>query len=79
MGRDPSSIGSKAEYLGLTVDELSATMRAKHRATVLAVNRNGTSNTNPDAGFRVEAGDDLVVVAEGLGDLVPLQEASALA
>jgi voltage-gated potassium channel len=67
-----------AEYLGLTVDELSATMRARHRATVLAVNRNGTSNTNPEAGFTVEAGDDLVVVAEGLGDLVPLQEASAL-
>lgn len=68
-----------AEYLGFTVDELSATMRAKHRATVLAVNRNGTSHTNPEAGFTVEAGDDLVVVAEGLGDLVPRQEASALA
>jgi voltage-gated potassium channel len=67
------------DCLGLTVDELSATMRAKHRATVLAVNRDGTSHTNPEAGFTVEAGDDLVVVAEGLGDLMPRLEASALA
>jgi voltage-gated potassium channel len=67
------------DCLGLTVDELSATMRAKHRATVLAVNRDGISHTNPEVGFTVEAGDDLVVVAEGLGDLMPRLEASALA
>jgi len=64
---------------GLTVDDLSAKLRADHRATLLAVNRAGTSHPNPEAGFLVQAGDDLVVVAESLGEMLPLQEALARA
>jgi voltage-gated potassium channel len=62
---------------GLTVDDLSAKLRADYRATLLAVNRAGASHTNPETGFLLQAGDDLVVVAESLGEMIPLQEALA--
>ena len=54
-------------YVGLTIDELSAKLRGEHRATLLAVTRDGTSRTNPPADFRLQPGDDAVVVAESLG------------
>lgn len=60
-------------YIGLSVDELSARLRGEHRATLLAVTREGHSMTNPPADFRLQPGDDAVVVAEGLGDLRPLE------
>ena len=60
------------DYVGLTIDELSAKLRGEHRATLLAVTRNGASMTNPSADFRLEPGDDAVVVAESLGELQPL-------
>ena len=60
------------DWVGLSVDELSARLRAEHRATLLAVTREGASVTNPPADFRLAAGDDAVVVAEGLGGLSPL-------
>jgi voltage-gated potassium channel len=60
-------------YVGLSIDELSAKLRGEHRATLLAVTRNGSSMTNPPADFRLETGDDAVVVAENLGELRPLQ------
>jgi len=60
------------DYLGVSIDELSARMRRDHQATVLAVSRNGTSYINPPTDFRLEAGDDAVVVAESLGTLSPL-------
>jgi voltage-gated potassium channel len=61
------------EYIGLSVDDLSAKLRGEHRATLLAVTRDGSSMTNPAADFRLQAGDDAVVVAEGLGSLRPLE------
>jgi voltage-gated potassium channel len=61
------------EYLGLSVDQLSERMRSDHSATLLAVSRNGTAHINPDADFRLQPGDDAVVVAESLGTLAPLQ------
>jgi voltage-gated potassium channel len=61
------------EYVGLSVDELSAKLRGDHHATLLAVTRDGHSMTNPKADFRLQSGDDAVVVAESLGDLRPLQ------
>jgi len=61
------------DYVGLSVDELSAKLRGEHRATLLAVTRDGHSMTNPHADFRLEEGDDAVVVAEGLGNLRPLE------
>lgn len=59
-------------YVGLTIDELSAKLRGEHRATLLAVTRDGASMTNPPTDFRLQAGDDAVVVAESLGELRPL-------
>ena len=61
------------DYVGLSVDELSTRLRGDHRATLLAVTRDGRSMTNPPADFRLQPGDDAVVVAEGLGDLRPLE------
>ncbi|NNF09762.1 MAG: potassium channel protein [Acidimicrobiia bacterium] len=61
------------DYLGVSIDELSARMRREHQATVLAVTRNGSSFINPPTDFRLEAGDDAVVIAESLGTLQPLQ------
>ncbi len=60
-------------YVGLSVDELSAKLRGEHRATLLAVTRDGRSMTNPQADFRLQEGDDAVVVAEGQGTLRPLK------
>ncbi len=61
------------DYVGLSIDELSAKLRGDHRATLLAVTRDGRSMTNPPADFRLSAGDDAVVVAESLGELRPLE------
>jgi len=61
------------DYLGASIDELATRMRRDHQATVLAVSRNGSSFINPPSGFRLEPGDDAVVVAESLGTLSPLK------
>jgi len=61
------------DYAVLTVEELGTRLRVDHRATLLAVSRHGSTRANPAPGFRVEPGDDLVVVAESLGDLEPHQ------
>jgi len=67
------------DCVGMTIDELSSKLRREHQATLLAVSRDGTTHTNPDADFRLKIEDDLVVVAESLGALQPLRESSALA
>lgn len=61
------------DYCGLSVDELSARLRAEHRATLLGISREGAAHVNPAADFRLEPGDDAVVVAESLGTLAPLR------
>lgn len=61
------------DYVGISVDELSAKLRSEHHATLLAVTRDGHSMTNPATDFRLQPGDDAVVVAESLGELRPLQ------
>jgi voltage-gated potassium channel len=61
------------EYIGMTVDELSAKLRGDHRATLLSVSRDGAAHVNPPDDFRLAIGDDAVVVAESLGTLAPLQ------
>ncbi|HET6168281.1 MAG TPA: NAD-binding protein [Marmoricola sp.] len=63
------------DYIGLSVDELSERMRADHSATLLAVSRGGSAHINPEPDFRLQPGDDAVVVAESLGTLAPLQMA----
>jgi voltage-gated potassium channel len=64
---------------GVDVDEASIRLRAEHRATLLAVTRGETTHTNPEPGFRLDEGDELVVVAVALGNLEPQAEASAIA
>jgi voltage-gated potassium channel len=60
-------------YVGLSIDALSAQMRSEHKATLLAVTRDGRAHVNPPADFVLAPGDDAVVVAESLGTLSPLQ------
>ncbi len=60
------------DYLGLSVDEVSARLRTEHRATLLSISRAGRAYVNPPADFRIASGDDAVVVAESLGTLAPL-------
>jgi voltage-gated potassium channel len=61
------------EYVGVSVDEASARLRAEHRATLLAIGRGTSTIVNPTTDFCVEAGDEALVVAESLGTLAPLQ------
>ena len=60
------------EYAGASVDEASMRLRAEHRATLLAIGRGATTIVNPSTDFRIEAGDEALVVAESLGTLAPL-------
>ncbi|CAN5896487.1 ion transporter [soil metagenome] len=62
-----------AEGVGLSIIELGTILRRDHHATVLAVNRAGRTVANPPHGFRMEPGDDLVVLAYRLGDLDPIE------
>jgi len=61
------------QYCGLTIDELSARLRADHQATLLSVNRGGRAFVNPPSDFVLDAGDDAIVVAQSLGTLAPLK------
>jgi voltage-gated potassium channel len=65
-------------YHGLSIDDVSARLRADHRATLLSVNRGGKAFVNPPADFRFEDGDDAVVIAESLGTLAPLKLSESL-
>lgn len=66
-----------AEVVGYSIDDVSALMRKNHCATLLAVNRDGHIFSNLPPDFRFETGDDLIVVAESLGELSPLQHSRA--
>ncbi len=59
--------------LGLSIDDVSRHLRADHRATLLAVTRDGRTYTNPPRDFVIEPGDDALVLAESLGTLAPLK------
>jgi voltage-gated potassium channel len=62
-----------SEYIGLTIDQVSASLRRDHRATLLSVNRGGHAFVNPSTDFVLEPGDDAIVVAQSLGTLAPLE------
>lgn len=64
-----------ADAVGFSIDDVSAMLRKEHGATLLAVNRDGHTYSNLKTDFRFEIGDDLIVVAESLGELSPLREA----
>jgi voltage-gated potassium channel len=58
--------------IGMSTDELSLLLRREHRATLVSITRDGVSFTNPPCDFSVRAGDDAVVIAEGLNGLEPV-------
>lgn len=66
------------DCVGMAVDDLAQRLRRDHEATLLAVTRDGVTHPNPGVAFRMEAGDGLILVAESIGALRPLQEVSAL-
>src|SRR6185369_3479837 len=66
------------DYCGLSIDALSARLRADHHATLLAVTRGTVTHVNPPTDFVLEIGDDALVVAESLGTLEPLHPDRAL-
>jgi voltage-gated potassium channel len=72
-GSELYRIAIPEEYCGITIDEVSARLRADHRATLLSVNRRGRAYVNPPVDFRLQPGDDAIVVAETLGGLAPLE------
>jgi hypothetical protein len=59
--------------VGKSVVELATMMWEEHYANVLAVNRNGKTVANPPPGFLLQSGDDLVILANELGDLTPIE------
>ncbi len=71
-GAELYRVSLPAEYCGMTVDSLSATLRRDHRATLLSINRGGHAFANPPADFGLLEGDDAVVLAESLALLEPL-------
>jgi voltage-gated potassium channel len=61
------------EYIGQSIDDVAILLRRDHKATLLSVNRGGRAFVNPGTDFVLQAGDDAIVVAEGLGSLAPLK------
>ncbi len=61
------------EYIGRSIDEVASSLRRDHRATLLSINRGGRAFVNPPSDFRLQPGDDAIVVAEALGTLAPLK------
>ena len=55
------------EYIGQSIDTVAMLLRQDHKATLLSVNRGGHAFVNPGTDFVLQAGDDAIVVAEGLG------------
>ena len=65
------------EYVGLTVGETSHRLQAEHRAMLLAISRGDNTLVNPDPDLIVSADDEVLIVAEKLGTLVPVRAAEA--
>jgi voltage-gated potassium channel len=78
-GSELYRVALPADCDGMSIDNLALKLRSEHQATLLAVVRGGLTYANPEQDFRVALDDDLVVVAESLGDLQPLREPSAVA
>jgi voltage-gated potassium channel len=58
--------------VGMTMSELAVMMSSEHHANVLAIYRDGKTVANPPHEFKMQEGDDLVVLAYSLGDLTPV-------
>lgn len=57
------------ELADLRADHAGPALRSEHQAVLLAVVRNGKNIVNPSADFVLESGDELVLLAESIGDL----------
>jgi voltage-gated potassium channel len=77
-GSELYRVNLPAAYCGLSIDDLSARLRAEHRATLIAVTRGATTHVNPPTDFHLDVGDDALVVAESLGTLEPLRPERAI-
>ena len=73
QGSELYRVALPEDYVGLSIDEVSARLRGDHRATLLSIGRGGVTYTNPPTDFRLAPGDDALVVAESLGTLAPLR------
>ena len=56
----------------MPIDEVSQRFRDDHHATLLAINRLGTTYINPAQDFALLSTDEALVVAEKLGTLKPV-------
>ncbi|MGD2060619.1 MAG: NAD-binding protein [Acidimicrobiia bacterium] len=77
-GSELYGVAPPDEFIGMSIDDVAQRLRHDHRATLLAVTRDGVTHPNPSNGFRLERGDGMIVVAESIGALRPLREVSAL-
>jgi voltage-gated potassium channel len=59
-------------FVGLTVQDVAVILIRDHRATMLALIREGTNYVNPPGDMVVERNDDALVVAESIATLAPL-------
>ncbi|MFZ0626144.1 MAG: NAD-binding protein [Acidimicrobiia bacterium] len=73
-GSELYRVGIPEDLVELNIDDLAARLRIDHRATLLAVSRDGTTYTNPKSDFTLVPSDHLVVIAESLGKLKPLND-----
>jgi voltage-gated potassium channel len=62
-----------SEYLGMNVDDAGRQLRDDHRATLLALVRDGKTIVNPEPDFVLADGDQALVVATQLGKLKPVR------
>ena len=60
------------DYHGMAIDDVSQRFRDDHHATLLAVNRLGTTYVNPAQDFALMSSDEALVVADKLGTLKPV-------
>ena len=77
-GSELYGVSLPEDFIGRSANDVAGRLRRDHRATLLAVTRAGITIPNPAEDFTLQAGDGMIVVAESIGALRPLQEASAL-
>jgi len=66
-------------YIGLTVEAAATRLLREHRATLMALSRDGRSLVNPAPDEILQSGDGALVVAESVSSLQPLELGRALA
>lgn len=68
-GSELYRVAIPAELAELRADKAGPALRLEHNAVLLAVVRNGKNIVNPPADFILEKGDELVLLAESIGNL----------